>query len=820
MAGMLLMASMQAFATIWTVTTDVGLKDTIENHSSSGDTIVLSKDIIVPHVDNPSSGSYISIEKSLFIDGRGHTISLATSNGRIFRIASSSKVTFYNLKIKGGKISSGVGGAIALVIADTVTIDKCILADNQATHGGAVANISGTLVILNSTITGNTALTNGGAIANCNGSGTENTGSIPSIIVINSTISDNKCTTSGATGGIYGKATILNSIVLGNKDGNSTPAENNLSSSFDYAMTAYSVFNSGGTGGVKNTFADAAAVFDAASFATPPDTVKIPSKSAAALAGTLVGKKGKDFYYFTNKTWKNLNGGSSLTAAPPILYSVGQNGRSRLTWGRDSISVAGAYAPLSCDSTLKSLVVEVKNGNTILVLDPPLIFSPTTKEYRVSVPYATTSISWVETTNHVKASVNNNNRIKTPIKVGLDTIRITVTAENGNDSIPYKVIVNRAEANQNPQLDSIELKYNGTTVKKWGTLYQYYQPSGTVQTLNLDTVYVDYNTGSLEVIVKPYSNAFPSNYKYTPALVDSKYFVLTKTGTGSSNANLLNIEVTAQDGIHKTSYAIKVIRATGNSDATLQSLTVDNGTLTPVFSKTQLNYTVMLTPGDSIRGIKIDAKASDPNATVDGGLVVKSPLPVGDTTFVIKVTAPDGITKKEYKVTVTLPTLESLDATLKALTISPGKLTPAFDPDITNYVVDVGREVQTITIIPTKNQSAAVVDGAGARPVNVGLNSLEVSVLAPNKVTNKTYRIVVRVSTVANAPVTDDEDRVWASEGQLHVYVKQATPLKVYTVLGVPCLSEAIPEGLTVKNLSKGLYVVVVGDIVQKVVIR
>lgn len=85
-----------------------------------------------------------------------------------------------------------------------------------------------------------------------------------------------------------------------------------------------------------------------------------------------------------------------------------------------------------------------------------------------------------------------------------------------------------------------------------------------------------------------------------------------------------------------------------SNDATLASLTVSEGTLTPTFSSEITQYDVNLS--SSIRSISITAINNDIMNAIITGNVTDYPLSANDTTFVVTVTAEDGITKKEYKI--------------------------------------------------------------------------------------------------------------------------------------------------------------------------
>lgn len=88
--------------------------------------------------------------------------------------------------------------------------------------------------------------------------------------------------------------------------------------------------------------------------------------------------------------------------------------------------------------------------------------------------------------------------------------------------------------------------------------------------------------------------------------------------------------------------------ATSSADATLQSLQVSPGQLTPAFTPATENYTV--TVGLDTDKLTVSANANNDRATVavEGG----SQLVEGENTVLCKVTAEDGTTVKNYTITV------------------------------------------------------------------------------------------------------------------------------------------------------------------------
>ena len=120
-------------------------------------------------------------------------------------------------------------------------------------------------------------------------------------------------------------------------------------------------------------------------------------------------------------------------------------------------------------------------------------------------------------------------------------------------------------------------------------------------------------------------------------------------------------------------------------DATLQSLEVSVGELEPEFSPYVASYTVDVP--NQTENITITATTNHPEATVTGnGLRTLTP---GDNEITVTVTAPDGVTKQDYQLTVTRSTAVSDDATLRSITISDGDLSLGFASNVFAYTVNL-----------------------------------------------------------------------------------------------------------------------------------
>jgi gliding motility-associated-like protein len=193
--------------------------------------------------------------------------------------------------------------------------------------------------------------------------------------------------------------------------------------------------------------------------------------------------------------------------------------------------------------------------------------------------------------------------------------------------------------------------------------------------------------------------------------------------------------------------------------ADLSTLVGRIGTIAPAFDRNTLNYNV--TVANNILSYFVTPTLFDPTSTMTvNGKVVKSGvrapevnLVVGANVFNIVVTASDGVTSKNYKVTVTR--LPSSNATLTSLGTS-NLTTPYFSPSVYNYTYKVSYQATTAKIQPGLQDATAsvTVNGTLITPtqkfvsvnLNMGLTATTTIVVqskAQDGVTTNTYTIVV-----------------------------------------------------------------------------
>jgi alpha-tubulin suppressor-like RCC1 family protein len=191
--------------------------------------------------------------------------------------------------------------------------------------------------------------------------------------------------------------------------------------------------------------------------------------------------------------------------------------------------------------------------------------------------------------------------------------------------------------------------------------------------------------------------------------------------------------------------------STLNNNATLSSLGVSGGTLSPAFDPGTLSYTVSLPYGTN--SATLTPALADLHAVVKmNGLPISSgtaspafPLNEGSNTATFVVTAEDGTTTQTYTVTM----IRAEGPSLSSMALDSGSLVPAFDGNTTRYAVNVSTDTTSIVLTPgladasctmTVN-GAAVSTGSAAPPISLvyGDNPVSVVVTSQDGSTSKTY---------------------------------------------------------------------------------
>ncbi|WP_157276578.1 cadherin-like beta sandwich domain-containing protein [Paenibacillus sp. Soil766] len=225
-----------------------------------------------------------------------------------------------------------------------------------------------------------------------------------------------------------------------------------------------------------------------------------------------------------------------------------------------------------------------------------------------------------------------------PLNVGLNTITIQVTSQNGAIQA-YTVHVTR----QLPGMTDLHALFlsAGTLTPAFHADEQYYSSTVT------NNVY--------EITVTP--------------VLEDPLATVTVNGTAAMNgaasqaiplhvgANEVSLVVTGQNGDTQT-YGITVTRLP-STNASLNSLAISSGMLTPAFQKNVMRYEA--TVANSVNAITVTQSAYESLSivTINGDIVASGaastaiPLKIGVNTITVAVMAPNGIDHAEYEIQVT-----------------------------------------------------------------------------------------------------------------------------------------------------------------------
>ena len=291
------------------------------------------------------------------------------------------------------------------------------------------------------------------------------------------------------------------------------------------------------------------------------------------------------------------------------------------------------------------------------------------------------------------------------------TITVTVTAEDPAATKTYvvKVYRERATPSDDNSLSALSLDT--------GTLFPAFGRSRTAYTVRV--------APDVEVVNV---TATPSDNKggATVAIVVGGTDVGSEVMLGVAGATtIIMVTVTAEDESAGTPYTITVyrLRSLPSADASLSNITLDPaptiGAYT--FDTATKTYNVTVVEGTSTITVTPTANTGAtynimPADSDDDTLAHEVALAAGMTTpITVMVTAEDGTSTDTYTINVYRQREDlSDDATLSALSLSDGMLSPAFMADRLEYKARVGSDVDKVTVSYTPTDNAGGVSVAVA----------------------------------------------------------------------------------------------------------
>ena len=430
----------------------------------------------------------------------------------------------------------------------------------------------------------------------------------------------------------------------------------------------------------------------------------------------------------------------SESAAIPL--AVGTNTINTVITSQDNSAISTYALVVSRAPSLTAALSFISLSSGSL---SPVFFSGTTA-YSASVPHDVTFVTLTPFTVAATSVVRVNGvPISTgsasaaiQLAVGNNTITTMVTAQDNITTGTYTIVVNRAPSTT-ASLSSLSLSS--------GILSPAYATQTTAYTAS-----VPHDVAAIKLT--PSTAVITSVIRVNGVQVNSG---------NSSDAiqlavgnNTITTVVTAQDNTTTRTYTIIVTRAP-SSVATLSSLALSSGTLSPAFAPETIAYTasvpynvesLTLTPISTATAsaVRVNGVLISP-----GGATAGIPLVVGNNTIIIVATAADNITTRTYTVIVTRAALS--EAALSSLSLSSGTFLPAFAPSTTAYTAIVPHGVASIKLTPlsTSNTSVVHVNGvmvSSGSPsaeirLAVGNNTITIVVTAQDKSTTRTYTMIV-----------------------------------------------------------------------------
>lgn len=432
-------------------------------------------------------------------------------------------------------------------------------------------------------------------------------------------------------------------------------------------------------------------------------------------------------------------------------------------------------------------IVRDMTGNTdldTLVIDDPereINFDPGITEYFIAIPneYTSVGLTAIASDDRVIPVITGNENFV----VGLNMIEIYMKAVNGEEKT-YIINVYR-EQSGNTFLSNLEVK-NGETTYPLTPVFN--------KILNVFTVTVPNNISTVEII---------GNVEVPTTSV---------IGLGSKNlltgTNKFKIITTAEDG-SSGNYDLTIIREK-STNADLESLSVSEGTLNPVFESGVTTYNTTVNP--NIKSMTINAKTVSDKATyvISGNSNFKA----GNNVVKITVTAEAG-NKKEYILNVNR--LVSTNNYLSSLNTNAFDMTSIFNKEVLEYNIDVDNSVSVIDITATKEDPLATVKGTGKYNLKTGLNTITIDVTSESKEV-RSYVINIRRAYNTNADlksIANDKGAVFSPSfnGSITEYVlnvqNEVTNIKI---TGTVEVSTSIVTG-------NGTYNLVTGDNIIKLTV-
>ena len=305
-----------------------------------------------------------------------------------------------------------------------------------------------------------------------------------------------------------------------------------------------------------------------------------------------------------------------------------------------------------------------------------------------------------------------------------------------------------------------------------------------------------------------YSVVIPNMYDRATveAVVDDSNLV-TISGTGEKDLHIGNNQVilTATSTItgQVSIYTINIIKE-ADEDVDLVSLSAKEGEISPAFDRSKTKYSINV--GEDVEKLTLSYEASSPNARII--VMGNQNFVSGDSKVNIVVTNYEGTRTKTYQIKVNKD--KNSNTLLSNIRVydenNEYEIIPAFDEETHIYNVEVGNEIDKVSIEATTQKETTNIMGNGLTYLNYGSNEVKLTTIAEN---GNTDEYIVNIYRNQNL----DLESLTVSEGELDPEfsanttsydVEVGNEIENITIVGVAQSSEVEVIGNGTKQLNVG----------------
>lgn len=284
--------------------------------------------------------------------------------------------------------------------------------------------------------------------------------------------------------------------------------------------------------------------------------------------------------------------------------------------------------------------------------------------------------------------------------------------------------------------------------------------------------------------------------------------VAAGTKISVSYQNVVASDGSADANIGTVSYSVTVAAPLSANNA-LANLTVSNATISPAFNAGTTSYTAEVP--FSVSKLDVTATAADSKAKVS----ISSPnlTPDGTTNVTVTVTAENGA-QKTYTIKVHREKdpnyVASGNNDLAGITVEGFLLSPVFSAEVTEYVVWLPYETESVSISGTAADSKASVQVVGGDNLAAGQdNPVQVICTAENG-DKKEYTVIVKRAAAHDGSVdekpttsTTEPTQTTTTAGEVPgdtEPVSGGIPWWVLLIVGVVCLGGGFAAGFIIRE--------------------